>query len=423
MKFTKEEKSWIAYDWANSSYATIVLAAIFPIYFSGVCGEGGDFWLSIGTTCATATAAILSPLVGAIADHQGMKKKLFSLFLMLGVLCTASFALLNSWPMMLVGYSLSYVGYCGSCMLYDSFLPDVTTRERMDTVSSWGYSMGYIGGSTIPFLFCILLVAFGESFGVDVVLACKLSMVICSLWWAVFSIPILTNCQQKHGSTLPAGHLLRDSLQSVLRTLKEMLAQRGLLFFMLAYFFYIDGVNTVILMSTAYGTTLGLNSTSMILALMVVQLVAVPCAIYFGKLAQKFGTINMLTVGICIYFVICITGFIMGFGIEEGFLTVAQATVIFWTLSVMVGTAQGGIQALSRSHFGKLVPLKKSSEYFGVFDIFGKFAAVMGPAIYATTRGITGRSSFAILAIIFLFLMGGIFITLGRPHFKAMAEK
>ncbi len=424
MKFTKEEKSWILYDWANSSYATIVLASIFPIYFAGICsssGAAGDLWWSIGTAISTFVAAILSPIVGAMADYAGMKKKLMTIFLSLGVIFTTSCAIFDDWRLMLVGYGLSFVGFSGSCMIYDSFLLDVTTPERMDKVSAWGYSMGYIGGSTIPFLLCIFLVSFGSSFGVDSVMASKLSMVITSLWWAIFSIPFLKNCHQKYGNHISPGNLIMASIRSIRITLREMVSQKALLFFMLAYFFYIDGVHTVINMSTAYGATLGLDSTGMILALLVTQIVAVPCAICFGRLASKFGTINMLTAAICLYVVICITGFIMGFGIEEAFLTIPQATSIFWMLAIMVGMVQGGIQALSRSYFGKLVPPEKSSEYFGVFDIFGKFSAVMGPALYALVLSITGRSSLAILVLIVLFVVGGGLITLGRPHFKALS--
>ncbi len=407
MGFTKQEKSWILYDWANSSYATIVLAAIFPIYFSSVCnanGYSGDLWWSIGTAVGTALAAILSPIVGAMADYRGMKKKLLVCFLLLGLFCTALCAVFEQWQWMLVGYALSYVGFSCSCMIYDSFLIDVTTNARMDMVSAWGYSMGYIGGSTIPFLACIALMTFGASFGIDSVMASKLSMVITSFWWAVFSIPLLCHCHQTHESPRPQGNWLAPTLRSIRGTLREMLSQKALFYFMIAYFFYIDGVNTVIKMSTAYGETLGLDTTGMILALLVTQLVAVPCAILFGRLSHSLGVFRLLFFAIGLYVVICVTGFIMGFGIEENMLTIAQATTLFWCLAFLVGTVQGGIQALSRSHFGKLVPPEKSSDYFGGVDIFGNFAASLGPTIYAGVRGVTGRSSFAILALIALFV-------------------
>jgi UMF1 family MFS transporter len=198
--------------------------------------------------------------------------------------------------------------------------------------------------------------------------------------------------------------------------MKNIIANKGILLFMIAYFFYIDGVNTVIHMATSYGATLGLDGTGMILALLVTQLVAFPCAILFSVLSNKFGTINMIIYAIIVYFFICIIGFYMGYGMEEGFLNNEQALIVFWVLAVMVGTCQGGIQALSRSYFGKLIPAERSNEYFGFFDIFGKFAAILGPLLYATIAAISGRSSFAMGSIILLFLIGGIILFFSKRH-------
>ncbi len=424
-KFTSVEKSWILYDWANSSYATIMLAAIFPIFFTGIANEAGqmgDYWWGVGTSIATGVTAVLAPLLGAVGDYKGMRKPLFTAFLLIGLAGTAACAVLNNWQGMLVGYTISHIGFSGSCVFYDSFLTDITTRERMDKVSSWGYAMGYIGGSTIPFLISIFFIMFGENFGVDVVLATRIAIVINVVWWAVFSIPFMKNCKQQYGLEAPKSNHVKQTLLSLWNTLKKIVKNKGVFIFILAYFFYIDGVNTVITMSTAYGTSLGLDSTGMIIALLVTQVVAFPSAIIFGNVAKKVGTINMLTFSVGVYMFICILGFIMGFGMEEMFLTNGQALTIFWFLSVCVGLVQGGIQALSRSYFGKLVPPQYSSEYFGVFDIFGKFAAIMGPAIYATVLATTGRSSFAIFAIILLFILGGIFLILGRKEFAKAQE-
>ncbi len=420
-KFTKIEKSWILYDWANSSYATIMLAVIFPIYFTSVAnsaGQVGDYWWGVGTSIATGITAILAPVLGAVGDYKGMKKRLFTVFLFVGLFGTAYCAITDIWQGMLIGYTISHIGFSGSCLFYDSFLTDVTTRERMDKVSSWGYAMGYIGGSTIPFLISIFFILFGENFGVDSTNATKLALVINVVWWAVFSIPFMKNCKQMHGIDVPEKNHVRETLTSLLSTLKKIVKNKGVFIFIMAYFFYIDGVNTVITMSTAYGTSLGLDSTGMIIALLVTQIVAFPSAIYFGHIAKKVGTINMLTFSVCFYIFICVLGFVMGFGLEEEFLTVSQALTFFWCLSVCVGLVQGGIQALSRSYYGKLVPPKYSSEYFGVFDIFGKFAAIMGPAIYAIVLDTTGRSSLAIFAIALLFIAGGILLVLGRKHFN-----
>ena len=418
-KFNKRERNWIMYDFANSAYATIMIAAIFPIYFVSVCKEAGivgDVWWGIGTSITTFTLAILAPFLGAIADFKGMKKKLFTGFLIAGLLFTIFNAFVDNWQLMLLGYVLSNIGWAGSLLFYDSFLTDVTTKEKMDRVSAWGYGMGYIGGSTIPFVMSILLIMFGEKIGVDSVQAVKLSLIITAAWWLVFSIPFLKNIKQTHYIELPPSGLLVFAFKNIWDTIKNIVANKGILLFMVAYFFYIDGVNTVIHMATSYGATLGLDGTGMILALLVTQLVAFPCAILFSLLSSKFGTINMIISAIIIYFFICIMGFYMGFGMEQGFLDNKQALNLFWVLAVMVGTCQGGIQALSRSYFGKLIPPERSNEYFGFFDIFGKFAAILGPLLYALIAAATGRSSFAMGSIIFLFLVGGIILFISRKH-------
>ncbi len=421
MKFNKVEKSWIAYDWANSVYTIIMVSAIFPIYFSTVAnaaGQSGDFWWGIGTSIATGAIALFSPILGALADYHGFKKKFFTGCLIIGLVFTLFCAFVSTWELMLVGYIISHIGYSGANLFYDGFLTDVTTNENMDRVSTWGFGMGYIGGSTIPFLISIAFVSFGSSFGIDATTAIKISIFITVAWWAIFSIPILKNVKQVHGVDMPPSKLISTTISSLKGTLLEIYKTKKILFFLLAYFFYIDGVNTVINMATAYGTTLGLDSTGLILALLVTQLVAFPFAIIFGTLAKKFGSLRMIGAAVTLYFGICIIGFIMGYGIEESFLTIPQATTIFWILSFLVGTVQGGIQALSRSFYGKMIPKKKANEYFGIYDIFGKFAAILGPMIYAIVKGTTGRSSFAILAIIILFAIGAMFLLIGRKYFK-----
>lgn len=390
-KFTKAEKSWILYDWANSVYATNIMAAIFPIYFEAVAKGAGvnnvTMW-GLGTSVATLAIAVLAPLLGAVGDFKGMKKKLFTFFLVLGVVFTLVMASFDNWQMMLIGYIFSYIGFAGANLFYDSFLTDVTTSDRMDKVSSWGYAMGYIGGSTIPFLISIAVLLI---MGMDNPVAVKISVVLTAVWWAVFSIPILKNVRQNYYVETPPSKLIRTTFQNIGHTLKSIFHNKGIFFFILAYFCYIDGVGTVIHMSTSYGADLGLDSTGMILALLVTQIVAVPCSIWFGKLAQKTGAIRMIAIAIAVYFVICAVGFYMGFSIEQvehladtdpayqSAKGLSQA--LFWMMAFLVGTVQGGVQALSRLYFGKLVPPSKSNEYFGFFDIFGKFATVLGPLL------------------------------------------
>lgn len=422
IRFTRKEKSWILYDWANSVYATNMMAAIFPIYFGSVCkGAGVDNvvpW-SYGTAVATFTIAILAPFLGAIGDYKGMKKRLFAFFAALGTVTTLLTALFNSWQMLLVGYVLSYIGFLGSCLLYDSFLTDVTTKERMDKVSAWGYAMGYIGGSTIPFLISIgiLLVM-----GMDNPTAVKIVIVLTSLWWAGFSIPMLRNVKQEHYVEVPPSRLVKNALSNIRETFGSIVKNRGIFLFILAYFCYIDGVNTVINLSSSYGTKLGLDSTGMILALLVTQIVAVPCSILFGRLSERVGSLRMIRVAIGVYFVVCLVGFYMGWNIEanEGSKeAIALSQVLFWIMAFMVGTVQGGIQAISRSYFGKLVPPSRATEYFGFYDIFGKFAAVLGPVFVAVFSSLTGHDSIGVLSLVVLFAVGFVILFAGRKKMEA----
>lgn len=423
-QFTSQEKSWIMYDWANSVYATVMMAALCPIYFALVAqryGQAGDYWWGIGTSAAMVTVSLLAPIIGAFADYYGYKKKLFGLFLVIGLVFTALSAVTGHWAVLLLGYIISHIGFSGSCLVYDSFLPDVTTKEKMDKVSSYGYALGYIGGSTIPFLFCIGLVMLA-TFRPEILsetVAYQLSIWIAVIWWGLFSIPFLKNVKQTHGMDAPEKGLVKETFLSIGRTAKKIARNKSILYFILAYFFYIDGVGTVITMSTAYGGTLGLNAVGMILALLVTQIVAMPCSIAFGHLSRRFGSLTLIFYAVGTYLVICILGFIMGYGLEESWFSIATAQALFWLLAFLVGTVQGGIQAISRSYFAKLVPPDNAGEFFGFFEIFGKFASVMGPILYSITKGLTGRSSFAILSIIILFLIALVILISGRKHLSS----
>lgn len=499
-RFTKKEWSWIMYDWANSIYATNIMAAIFPTIFVSIAGDAGDIWWGYGTSIATFLVAVLAPLLGAVADFKGMKKKLFTVFMLLGVIATFFIALvMHSWQLMLVGYIFSRIGFSGSCLFYDSFLTDVTTDERMDKVSSWGYAMGYIGGSTIPFVISIAVLLI---LGYSSPIAQIFSIVIVSVWWLVFSLPFLKNVEQTHYIERTADNSIGQIFRNIGHTAKDIFQRKGLFLFVLAYFFYIDGVGTIISISTAYGTVLGLGSVGMILALLVTQIVAMPCSIWFANIAQKITARKALVGAIIVYTFICCVGFYMGFSLEphqEAYETALKAdyteqladltdenaialrdagakyftdkdaqeklnaefvkltkeqqenpevdrvlltftqflgnnagviekfqsavsfsTILFWAMATLVGTVQGGIQAVSRSYFGKLIPKERSNEFFGFFDIFGKFASVLGPVLYSTIGAWTGRSSFGVLALIALFLVGLGIMTAGRKELDAL---
>ena len=422
-RFTREEKSWIMYDWANSVYATIMMAAVFPIYFTTVAnaaGYEGDFWWALGTSAAMIIVAVLAPIVGAIADFAGYRMKMFAIFFVIGVGFTLASAFVGNWMLLLLGYAVSHIGFSGSCLVYDSFLSEVTTPDRMDKISGHGFAWGYIGGSTIPFLISIALIMLHETIGITETLAIRISVALAAVWWGVFTIPFFKNIKQKYSIERPENFaILRAAFSAAWETAKKIVKNKKIMFFIIAYFFYIDGVGTVINMSTAYGTTLGLGTTDMILALLVTQLIAFPCSIWFSSLAQRFGSLNLLRGAVCVYLVICSIGFIMGFGLEQSWFGVETATYLFWMLACMVGTVQGGIQAISRSYFCQMIPPENAGEFFGFFDIFGKFAAVLGPVLYATVRGATGSPAFAILSIVALFFIGLIMLGIGNKHAAA----
>ncbi len=433
--FTKKEWSWMFYDWANSVYATNIMAAVFPIYFSSIAaqqGVSGDQLWGFGSSLATLIIAFLAPLLGAVGDYKGMKKKLLVTFMLLGVCSTTLMAIFDIWQGMLVGYVLSYIGFAGANLFYDSFLTDVTTEDRMDKVSASGFAMGYVGGSTIPFLISIALIIspFGAA---NPGAAVKIAVLITSVWWAVFSLPIILNVRQNHFLDAPKTGLLLNTFRSIFKTAIELIKNKSIFVFILAYFFYIDGVNTVIHMATAYGSTLGLDKTGMILALLVTQIVAVPCSVLFSTLAKKFGSIRMIIAAICMYIFICLVGFYMGYSIEQAEMldpgkgSVYQAALtlsgnLFWIMAFLVGTVQGGIQALSRSYFGKLIPPERSNEFFGFFDIFGKFAAVLGPFLYGVLAASTGSSAMGILSVSALFIVALVILVVGRRHMKTTTK-
>jgi len=418
-RFSKEERSWIMYDWADSVVATIMMAAIFPIFFGGIANDAGipgSMWLARGMVVTQLVLGFSAPILGAIIDFRGFKKRLFVIFLVLGILTLLILAFQSAWQILLVGYVLSTIFWGLTVVIYDAYLPDVTTKDRMDKISAWGYGIGYIGGSTIPFIISIALILFGHHVGIDMIMAVRISIVLTAVWWGVFSIPIIRNVHHKHGVTAPDKGVIAKTFKNAIATGKKIVKQKGIFMFIIAYFFYIDGVGSIIRLATAYGTELELGDTGMIGALLLMQLVAFPFSILFGKLSKKYNPLNTITVAICIYLVICIVGFVMGFGLEENWFDTNFAIILFWVLAFLVGTVQGGIQAISRSTFGRLVPPENSGEYFGFFEIFGRFSAIIGPGFYALTFSLTGRASLSILSIVAVFIIGLVVLSVGRKH-------
>lgn len=400
---TKQERSWVLYDVGNSAFVMLSTALI-PVYFSSIAEPGSSVVVAWGyaETVASLILALLMPFLGSLADLQGNKKRFLVGFMGTGAVACACLGVPTDALPFLVIYVISAVMLNGSMVFYDGMLVDVTTEDRYDTVSSHGYAWGYIG-SCIPFVICLIVVLGGPSVGLDTMVGMKIAFIITAVWWMLFTIPLIRNVKQTHFKPREP-HQLRNSLVGIGRTVKAIVRDRRLLLFMVAFFFYIDGVHTVIKMSTSYGTDLGIDSTQLVLALLVTQFVAFPSAIAYGRLAGRFGTKRMLLIAIFAYF--CVVLFAAFF---------LRSATEFWILAICVGLFQGGIQALSRSEFGKLIPKDNANEYYGFFDIFGKYAAVMGTFLVSVFTQLTGNSSLGVLSIAALFSVG-FFLLLRMPE-------
>ena len=390
----KRETSWVLYDVGNSAFVMLSTALI-PVYFSSIAEPGSSVVVAWGyaETVASLILALLMPFLGSLADLQGNKKKFLVGFMGTGAVACAALGFPTEALPFLILYVVSSVMLNGSMVFYDGMLVDATTEDRYDKVSSHGYAWGYIG-SCIPFIICLAVVLGGPSIGIDMMIGMKIAFLITAAWWVAFTVPLIRNVRQVHYKERTA-HVFSDMFRGIGRTIKAIVHDRRLLLFMVAFFFYIDGVHTVIKMSTSYGTDLGIDSTQLVLALLVTQFVAFPSAIAYGRLSERFGTKRMLLIAIFAYF--CIVLFAAFF---------LRSALEFWILAICVGLFQGGIQALSRSEFGKLIPKDNANEYYGFFDIFGKYAAVMGTFLVSVFTQLTGNPSIGVLSIAVLFLVG-----------------
>ena len=391
---SKRERSWVLYDVGNSAYVMLA-ATLIPIYFSAIAEPGSSAVVAWGyaTTVASLALALLMPFLGSLADLRGNKKKFLAGTIGTGAVSLAVMGVPGNAMVFLAIYVFSSVMLNASLVFYDAFLVDATEQDRYDEVSSQGYAWGYIG-SCIPFIVCLVIVLFGSSFGIGQLDGIRISFVVTAAWWLVFSVPVLRDVHQTHFKPREA-HLFRHTLKGLAGTCKKIARDKRLLMYMLAFFFYIDGVHTIITMSTSYGTDLGIDSTQLVLALLVTQFVAFPSAIAYGRLAGRFGTKRMLLIAVFAYF--CITLFAAFF---------LRSAAEFWVLAVCVGLFQGGIQALSRSEFGKLIPKENANEYYGFFDIFGKYATIMGTLLVSVFTQLTGSSSYGVLSVAVLFVVG-----------------
>ena len=397
-KMSKPEKSWILYDVGNSAFV-LLSTVLIPVYFASFATGSVVVAWGYAETIASLVIALMMPILGSLADLKGNKKKFYIGFAGTGAVACAALGIPASAFAFLAVYIVSSICLNSSMVFYDAFLVDATTEDRYDLISSHGFAWGYIG-SCVPFIACLAIVLFGESFGISVGFAMKIAFIITAVWWIAFSIPLFRDVEQVNFKERSAK-LLKDTFVGLGTTLKSIAKNKSLLFFVIGFFFYIDGVHTVIRMATSFGIDLGIDQTQLILALLVTQFVAFPSAIYYGKLAGRFGTRKMLLIAVFAY--TCIVAFAAFF---------LKTATQFWILAICVGLFQGGIQALSRSYFGKLIPKNHANEYFGFFDIFGKYAAVLGTFMTAFFTQLTGNPSMGILSLVSVFIAGFVFLLL-----------
>ena len=402
-KLTKMEKYWILYDVGNSAFILLV-STIIPIYFNSLAEAAGisstdylAYW-GYAASVATVIVALIGPVFGTIADTRNYKKPLFALSMMVGVIGCAALSFPASWVVFLAVFVVARVGYSTSLIFYDSMLVDITSAKRMDTVSSNGYAWGYIG-SCIPSVISLVVVLMNESIGISMGTAMMIAFFINAAWWLLVSIPLLKNYEQKHFVELPK-HAVGEAFRRLGRTLSDIKGQKNIFMYLLAFFFFIDGVYTIIEMATAYGEALDLDSTGLLLALLVTQIVAFPFALIFSVFSKRYQTDRLIKV--CILAYTCIALFAIQLDKQWE----------FWFLAVMVGMFQGAIQALSRSYFAKIIPADKTGEYFGIYDICGKGASFLGTTLVGLVSQITGKANAGVAVIAVLFVIG--FVLFGK---------
>ena len=387
----KEKKAvwgWAMYDWANSAFATTVMAGFFPIFFKQYWSYGVDVnvstaQLGFGNSIASLLVALMAPVLGAIADKGSARKKFLIFFAYLGVLMTACLFLVGKgeWAWAIFVYAMGIVGFSGANVFYDSLLPTVAGKDNVDYISGLGFAMGYLGGGLL-FLINVLMTLMPEKFGLaDSGEAVRYSFISVAIWWGVFTIfTILWVPEEKTaGASREGGNFIADGFRQIIGTFKKVRHLKTIFLFLLAYWFYIDGVDTIIRMAVDYGMSIGFASNDLIIALLVVQFVGFPSALVFGKLGQKWGVRKAIYLAIGIYMFIVVWGTMM---------TVKQE---FYILAVMIGLVQGGIQALSRSYYSRLIPREQSAEYYGFYNMLGKFAAIVGPALMGVVGLIARR--------------------------------
>lgn len=400
--------AWCMYDWANSAFATTIMAVVLPTYFSSVAGStlpspviATSYW-GYANSISMVLVAIAAPILGALADHSGKKKMLLSRFAAVGIITTALlfFVSTGDWLLAMILYIIGHFGFSGSTIFSDSLLPHVATRDDVDQVSSKGWALGYIGGGLLLLINLAWIMKPGW-FGIpSVEMASRLSFLSVAIWWALFSIPILKRVPEP-AAVREAGeseNLLRGTFQRLGNTFREVSKYKELFKFLVAFWLYNDGIGTIITMAAIYGAELGIAQTTLIAVILMVQFVAAPFSILFGWLSKKIGNKSTILIGLGIYTVVAAYGYFV------------SGTLEFWILGFVVAMAQGGSQALSRSLYASMSPKAKSAEFFGFYDVSSKFAGIIGPTVFGLVGASMGSSRYAILALIPLFVIGGILL-------------
>lgn len=396
-KMTSLEKKWVLYDVGNSAF-TLLVTTIMPIYFNALAGAGGidevdylAYW-GYATSAATLFTAILGPTLGTLSDNKGRKKYYFMISMLIGAVGCVFLGFMQSWLWFIVLFVLAKTAYSVSLVFYDSMLVDVTEPERMDEVSSQGYAWGYIG-SCVPFVLALVLVLMYDKIGLTLNVAMILAFALVAIWWIAMTLPLLRSYKQTHF----AQNSENDGIKGIKRlgeTFKELKAHPKALMFLVAFFFFIDGVYTIIDMATAYGTSLGFDSTSLLLALLLTQIVAFPAAILFGRLSNRYPSERLMYICISAYLLIAVYAVFM---VEQ---------YQFWILAVCVGLFQGAIQSLSRSYFAKIIPADKSGQFFGIYDICGKGASLLGTTLVSIVAQVTNNQNLGVGSLVIMFALG-----------------
>jgi UMF1 family MFS transporter len=400
----RDTVSWALYDWANSAFATTVLAGFFPVFFQQYWSTGVDPTLStsrlgLANGVAGLTVAVLAPVLGALADRLAGRKKLLMLWTLLGVLSTGALGFIGQgeWAWAVVCFAVACIGFNAGNIFYDALLLDVAREDELDQVSAFGYSAGYLGGGLL-FAFNVLMTLKPEWFGLESAAeAVQWSFLSVALWWLIFSLPLMRNVTERpaQGPPIGVGRAIIEGFAELRNTLRNIRGYRSIVLFLIAYWLYIDGVHTIYMMAVDYGVALGLPSSSLLAALLLTQFVAFPSALALGWLGNRIGAKRGILICIAVYLAATLYAYVL------------DSVVEFFALAVVVGLVQGGVQSLSRSMFGRLVPVEKSGEFFGFYNMMGKFASFLGPLLVAAVALATGDSRLSITSLVVLFVLGG----------------